>query len=75
MAAAKEHGYRCDALWAELEKQVCESDGAIPTLEHPSETRRKMIANLRSEIVMTAQNAMVEALNELADGPIIEDED
>lgn len=75
LAAAEEHGAACDALWAELEKQVSERDGSVPVLEHPRVTHRKMIARLRTEIVMTAQSAMIDALDELARGPMLDDED
>ena len=74
-AAAEEHGFHCDALWDELERQTCEQDGAVPVLEHPSVKKRKMIANLRSEIVAAAQNAIIEALDDLGDGPMLEQEE
>lgn len=74
MAAAEEHGFHCDALWDELARQCTERDGAVPELEPPSVKRRKMVANMRREIVATAQNAIIEALEELADGPMEDDD-
>lgn len=74
-AAAEEHGFHCEALWTELERQVCEQDGAVPILEHPSVQRRRMIANLRREIVDAAQNAIIEALDAVARGPAMGDDD
>ena len=75
MAAAEEHGFHCDALWEELSRQCEEQHGAVPVLEHPSVKRRKMVANMRREIVATAQNAIIEALDGLADGPMMEDDE
>jgi RNAse (barnase) inhibitor barstar len=74
LAAAEEHGAACDALWEELEKQVSERDGSVPVLDHPRVTQRKMLARLRTEIVMAAQTAMIDALDELARGPLLDDE-
>lgn len=74
MKAAEEHAFYCDALWEELARQTAVREGEIPTLEHPSVKRRKMVADLRREIVEAAQAAMIEALDELARGPMIEDE-
>jgi hypothetical protein len=71
--AAEEHGYYCDELWRELERQTDDRHGEIPVLEHPSVRMRTMVANIRREIVATAQNAIEEALNELAEGPMMED--
>lgn len=73
--AAEEHGFYCDALWDELARQTAALDGEITALEHPSVKRRKMIADLRREIVAVAQNAMIEALDDLAHGPMMEDEE
>ena len=75
MKAAEEHGFYCDAVWEELARQTAIRDGEIPVLEHPSVKRRKMVADLRREIVDTAQSAMIEALDQLAHGPMLEDED
>ncbi len=74
-AAAERHGFYCDALWEELSRQVCANDGDIAVLEHPSVKRRTMIAQMRREIVAVAQNAMIEALDSLAHGPCIEEDD
>lgn len=74
-AAAEEHGFHCDAIWEELARQCAEQDGAIPVLQHPSVKRRKMVADLRREIVATAQNAIIDALDELADGPMMEEDE
>lgn len=71
--AAEEHGCACDALWEELERQVAQFDGLVPVAEHPALKRRKMIAQMRSEIVATAQNAISEALEELAQGPMLDE--
>ncbi len=74
MKAAEEHGFYCNALWKELERQTDDRHGQIPTLEHPTVTRRKMIANIRREIVAVAQNAMIEALDDLAYGPMMDED-
>ena len=71
--AAEEHGCACDALWEELERQIALFDGLVPVAEHPALKRRKMIAHMRSEIVATAQNAITEALDELAQGPMLDE--
>ena len=75
LKAAEEHGYYCDELWKELERQTDDRHGEIAVLEHPSVKQRRMIANIRKEIVATAQNAIEEALNELAHGPMLDDDD
>lgn len=76
MKAAEEHGFFCDALWHELERQVdITYEGKIPVLEHPSVKQRRMIAELRREIVAAAQTAMIDALEELANGPMLGDEE
>ena len=75
MKAAEEHGYWCDELWAELERQTDDRHDEITVLEHPSVRQRRMIANIRREIVATAQNAIEEALNDLAHGPMMEDDE
>lgn len=75
LKAAEEHGFYCDALWHELERQTAMRDGKIPVLEHPSVKKRKMVAELRREIVVAAQSAMIEALDELAHGPMLEDDE
>lgn len=71
--AAEIHGAQCDALWDELERQVAIQDGKIPVIDHPETKRIKMIAQWRREIVSVALNAVTEALDELADGPMMED--
>jgi len=75
LKAAEEHGFYCDALWDELARQCDDRHGEIPVLEHPSVKRRKMIADLRREIVATAMNGIEAALDELANGPMMEDEE
>jgi uncharacterized protein with FMN-binding domain len=71
--AAENHGVHCDALWDELERQVTIQDGKIPTIDAPERKRRKQIAEWRREVVSAALNAITEALDELADGPMMED--
>lgn len=75
MKAAEEHGFYCDALWEELTRQIEAQSGKIPVLEHPSVKRRKMVANMRREIVATAQAAIHDALDELAHGPMLDDDE
>lgn len=75
LKAAEEHGFYCDQLWAELERQTDDRHGQIPVLEHPSVKQRRMIADLRREIVATAMNGIEAALDELAKGPMLEDEE
>ncbi len=65
----------CEALWEELERQICIQDGNIPVLEHPSVKYRKMIAQWRREIIGTTQDAVVDALDALAKGPMMEDDE
>lgn len=73
LKAAEEHGAACDALWEELERQVAVHDGLVPVAEHPTLRRRKMIAQMRHEIVTTANHAIAEALDALAQGPMLDD--
>lgn len=73
--AAEEHGFFCDALWAEIERQLDEQFDRIAVIEHPSIKQRRMIANIRREIVAVAQHAIEEALNDLADGPMMMKDD
>ncbi|XAI95569.1 hypothetical protein [Nostoc phage Nsp-JY21] len=75
LKAAEEHGFYCDALWHELERQTAVREGQIPVLEHPSVKKRRMVADLRREIVAAAQSAMIDALDDLANGPTLEDEE
>ena len=73
--AAGEHGVACDQVWDELERQVAAQDGRVPVAELPAVKKRRMIAQLRSEIVATAQNAIISALDDLRRGPLLEDEE
>lgn len=73
--ACEEHGFWCEELWRELERQTDDGHDEIAVLEHPSVRKRRMIANIRREIIATAQNAIEEALNDLAHGPMMEDEE
>lgn len=73
--AAENHGFYCDQLWEELERQCCDLGGDLAVLEHPSVKQRKMIANLRREIVNAAMIGIEQALDDLAQGPMMEDED
>jgi hypothetical protein len=75
LKAAEEHGFYCDQLWEELDRQCYERHEEINVLEHPSVKQRRMIANLRRKIVTTAMNGIEAALDELAKGPLMEDED
>lgn len=71
--AAEEHAYWCDEVWEELERQTDDRRGEVNVLEHPSIKQRKMIANLRSEIVTAAMNGIDAALDELAKGPMMKE--
>jgi hypothetical protein len=70
--ACERHGALCDALWTELENQIAAADGLVIVHQHPALKRQKMIANMRREIVQAAQNAITEALEELAKGPMLD---
>lgn len=72
---AAEHGAACDALWTEIERQVTVQDGRIPTLEHPSVRHKRMVRQMRSEIVARVQDALSDALDCLADGPYFDTEE
>lgn len=72
--AAEAHGAACEAVWDELERQVIIQDGRIPTIEHPTVRYRRMVAQMRGEIVAHCQNAVIEALDSLQDGPSLEDD-
>lgn len=72
--AAEEHGAACEAVWDELERQVTIQDGRIPTIEHPTVRYRRMVGQMRGEIVAHCQNAVFEALDALQHGPSLEDE-
>lgn len=67
--AAEEHGAACDALWDEIERQVTVQDGRVPVLEHPAAKHKRMVRQMRSEIVAVVQDALTDALSALADGP------
>lgn len=73
--AAEIHGSACDAVWDELERQVSLQDGLIPVAELPLVKQRRMVMNLRSEIVNTALRAIEGAMDDLAKGPMLEDYD
>lgn len=66
--AAEEHGAACDALWDEIERQVTLQDGRVPVLEHPSAMHKRMLRQMRSDIV----GAVQDALETLRDGPRLE---
>ena len=66
--AIETHGACCDALWAELERQVILADGGVPVLDHPTVRRRKMARQMRGAIVATVQQAVVAALDDIEDG-------
>lgn len=73
--AAEEHGAACDSLWDEIERQVTLQDGRVPVLEHPAAKHKRMVRQMRSEIVAVVQDALTYALETLADGPRLEIED
>lgn len=70
--AAEEHGAACDALWDEIERQVTLQDGRVPVLEHPSARHKRMLRQMRSDIVGVVQDALAGALETLRDGPRME---
>lgn len=74
-SAAAKHGAACEALWDELERQVAVQQGRIPVIDHPSVKYRNMVARWRREIVAVTQDALMGALNDLADGPMLAEED
>ena len=65
MEAVETHGAACDALWAELRRQIEEQDGAVPVLEHPSVARKRLAYRMRREIVATVQTAIEDALSDM----------
>lgn len=67
--AGDEHAAACDSLWDEIERQVTLQDGRVPVLEHPSVKHKRMVRQMRSEIVAVVQDALTDALNSLSDGP------
>lgn len=74
-AACDEHGAACDDLWDELERQLTIAAGAVPVLEHPSATRIRRAAQMRKEIIAAVQHAVTDALDDLTNGIIDEDDD
>ncbi len=72
--ACEEHGYWCDELWKELERQTDDLHGEVAILEHPIMGQRRMLANLRREIVTAAMNGIEAALDELSEGPLMDEE-
>lgn len=72
--ATAEHGVACDELWNELERQVAVQDGRVPVAALPAVRQQRMIAQMRSEIVAVAQTAIIDAMEELARGPWMEDD-
>ncbi len=75
LEGAELHGAACDALWRELESQGCTHAGGIPVLEHPSVRHKRMVRQMRSEIIAVVQASLEDALNSLADGPRLIDDD
>ena len=76
LEGAELHGAACDALWTELEDQVCAQDGRVPVLETPGARHKRMLREMRSEIIALVQDTLVEALDALANGPrLIDDEE
>ena len=75
LEGAELHGAACDALWNELENQVFEQDGRIAVLEHPSVRHKRMVRQMRSEIIAVVQASLEKALDALADGPRLIDDD
>ena len=73
--AAEEHGAACDALWDEIERQVTIQDGRVPVAELPSAKHKRMVRQMRSEIVAVVQDALTDALSALADGPRLDDDE
>jgi ParB family chromosome partitioning protein len=74
-ARSVQQAFTDDALWDELDRQVALQDSHVRVMEHPIVKKRRMIADLRREIVSAAQCAMIDALEELAGGPRLEDEE
>lgn len=65
MEAVEKHGAACDALWAELHRQIDLQDGKVPALEHPSVQKRKLAFRMRKEIVANVQTAIEQALDDM----------
>lgn len=75
LEGAERHGAACDALWDELERQAVEQDGSLMVLEHPSAKLQRIARQMRSEIVSTVQDALTQALEDIAYGPRLDPED
>lgn len=71
--AVEAHGAACDALWAELERQVVVADGGVPVLDHPSVKARKLARHMRTQIVATVQQALSDALDDMEEGVFDDD--
>lgn len=65
MEAVERHGAACDALWSELRRQVDEQDGAVPVLDHPTVTQKKLAYRMRQQIVSTVNAAIEDALSDM----------
>lgn len=74
MRAAEAHAAACNELWEELERQIAQNDGRVPVAELPIVKQRRMLAQMRSEIVNTVLVSIEGALSDLEKGPIIEDD-
>lgn len=68
LEASEKYGAYCDALWLELERQVTLADGGIPVIEPPSIRQRRLARELRKEIIAACQDAVSDALEEIANG-------
>lgn len=75
LEGAEMHGAACNALWSELDRQVYEQDGGIPVLDLPSVKHKRMVRQMRSEIIAVVQASLEDALDALADGPRLIDDD
>lgn len=73
--AAEAHATACNQLWEELERQLALQDGRVPVAELPIVKQRRMAAQMRSEIVEAVQGAIIDALEDLRHGPLLEDQD
>lgn len=59
------HGAACDALWAELERQIDLQDGKVPVLEHPSVMQIKVAKRMRATILAACRGAIEQALDDV----------
>lgn len=75
LEACKIHGAACDALWDELTRQVTIADGDVPVLEHPAMKQRNLSKRMRSEIIAACQDALSNALDDLINGRLEDDDD